>query len=141
MQRIFWGTKESMLGGRGGRFCITESCKIYLPLFALSPIFIGEGEVDFAAQRATKSTSLFLVSRLEQSVSGGETLAAAGKTPCRELLGRETLADFQFLVSRREKSLFPGKRALGGEILADFHFVFFRREKRRICDAKTTSLF
>ena len=64
-----------MLGGRGGRFCITESCKIYLPLFALSPIFIGEGEVDFAAQRAAKSTSLFLVFRLEQSVSRGETLA------------------------------------------------------------------
>ena len=141
MQRIFWGTNESMLGGRGGGFCITESCKIYLPLVALSLIFIGEGEVSNRKKKAAKSISLFLVSRLEQSVSRGETLAAAGKTPWRELLGRETLADFQFLVSRREKSLFPGKRALGGEILADFHFVFFRREKRRICDAKTTSLF
>ena len=103
-----------MLGGRGGRFCITESCKIYLPLFALSPIFIGEGEVDFAAQRAAKSTSLLLVSRLEQSVSGGETLAAAGKTPWRELLERETLADVQCLVSRREKNFFPGEKSSWG---------------------------
>ena len=119
-----------MLGGRGGRFCITESCKIYLPLFALSPIFIGEGEVDFAAQRAAKSISLFLVSRLEQSVSGGETLAAAGKTPWRELLGRETLADFPFLVSRREKSFFPGGKELLGVKLSPIFISYFSDAKR-----------
>ena len=93
---------------------MTEKGNIYIPFLALSPMRIGEGEVDFAAQRAAKSTSLFIVSRLEHSVSGGETLAAAGKTLWRELLGRETLADFQFLVSRREKSFFPGEKSSWG---------------------------
>ena len=91
---------------------------------------MGEGEVDFAAQRAAKSTSLFLVSRLEQSVSGGETLAAAGKTPCRELLGRETLADFQLLVSRREKSCFSGEKSSLGVKLSPIFISYFSDAKR-----------